>query len=237
MIDRIAPTRRPEGPPRGYQSWRDLLFVHWEVPEEKVRALVPAGLQLDPWEGKHLVGMVPFGMENVRPRWAPALPGIRTFLETNVRLYVHRDGVPGVFFLSLDAANAPAVLGARVGWSLPYFLASMKLEKAGDRIHYTSKRLLGPDATVDVTYRVGESVGSGQPGTLEHFLCERYVLFCERGGTLVSGNVHHVPYPLHAVTVEHLSQTITAAAGLPAAGPPFSVLYSPGVDVEVFSLA
>ena len=96
VIDRIAPTLRPLSPVVGYQNWRDLLFLHWPVPVEVLRPLVPAPLSIDTYDGVAYVGLVPFWMIGVRPNWAPTRSAFR-FLETNVRTYTHLDGRdPGV---------------------------------------------------------------------------------------------------------------------------------------------
>src|SRR4030095_12224930 len=84
-IDRIAPTRRPDRHPAGYQRWRYLSFIHWRVPESAVPSLVAAELAIDTFDGDAYVGIVPFTMKGVRPRFAPAVPGLSSFHETNVR--------------------------------------------------------------------------------------------------------------------------------------------------------
>src|SRR5215212_7393217 len=123
-MDRIAPTRRPEDRPAGFQRWRHLLFLHWEVPAAAVQALLPAELDVDTFEGRAYVGVVPFTMRDVSPWWSPSVPGISNFDELNVRTYVHYKGSePGVWFFSLDAASTLAVAAARAGWSLPYYRA------------------------------------------------------------------------------------------------------------------
>ncbi len=110
LIDRVAPTSRPPGKPAGYQTWFNLMFLHWEVSAYEIESMIPKELTVDTFEGKAWLGLVLFGMSGVRPWWFPAVPGISSFLETNVRTYVHRDGQePGVWFFSLDAASSLAV--------------------------------------------------------------------------------------------------------------------------------
>ena len=119
-IDRIAPTRLPSGPVVMYHRWVDLLFLHWPVPVEMLRPLIPAGLEIDTFEGVAYIGLVPFTMTKLRPWWGPPVPGLSNFHETNVRTYVHNKGRdPGVWFFSLDAAQSIAVKIARVFWDLP----------------------------------------------------------------------------------------------------------------------
>ncbi|AGP35709.1 hypothetical protein BE21_39055 [Sorangium cellulosum] len=240
-MDRLASTLRPPGRPAGFQRWRDLLFLHWETPASALRAVVPPALELDTFEGRAYVGVVAFTMRDVTPWWSPSVPGISNFHELNVRTYVHREGRdPGVWFFSLDAAKALAVLVARAGWHLPYHRASMALEPRGGEVHYRSERRWpGPvPARFEARYRVGAPIDGGvaAPGTFEHFLAERYLLFASSRGALQVGQVHHAPYPLHRAEVSHVEESVVAAAGLPAPQGAPHVLFSPGVDVDVYAL-
>jgi uncharacterized protein len=241
-MDRLAPGRRPAGSPAGYQKWRNLLFMHWEVPVARLRPLVPQALEIDTFEGRAYVGLVAFEMHDVRPsRFLPALPTAAHFEEVNVRTYVHlRDGDPGVWFLSLDAASALAVLGARAFFHLPYFHARMDTRRDGDgRTAYRSERHWeeGRSAALDVRYETGEEVGPVAEGTFEHFLAERYYLYAlTAGGSLLRGQVHHTPYPLRRARVLALDESLVGAAGIPRPEQRASELWSPGVDVEIFGL-
>jgi len=238
MVDRIAPTQRPQGPPQGFQRWQTLLFLHWEVPVSALRPLLPPELSIDTFEDHAYVGLVPFTMRGVRPlRILPAIPGTADFHETNVRTYVlHKGRDPGVWFFSLDAANRLAVFAARTFFHLPYHYADMELKQDGAALRYRSRRRTG-DARLELQYTIGQELPPSEPGTLQFFLAERYLLYARDGhGQLFRGQVHHRPYPLHAATVQKLDQTLLRAAGLPDDGQRTPPLFSPGVDVEVFSL-
>jgi hypothetical protein len=231
-LDRARPTRRPPGTPAGTQRWRELLFVHWSLPPAAIRSLVPPGLELDLWDGRAWIGLVPFKMEAIRSSWMPARAGL-DFLETNLRTYVHRDGEPGVWFFSLEASSWLAVRVARLGWSLPYFLAEMSSARDRDRIDYRSRRSDGVHASASWT--IGDELGPSTEGTLEHFLLERYLLFSQRRGRLRKGQVHHPPYPARRATLEAIDESLLRAAGIDREGrAPDAVHYSEGVDVEVF---
>lgn len=225
------------------QSWRDLLFLHWEVEPSAVQALLPPGLSVDTFQGRTFVGLVPFTMEGIQMFGLPKVPTATAFHEVNVRVYVHQEGrAPGVWFLSLDAASALAVLGARVMYALPYFWAEMHMHRVGDVIGYTSERHLfeGNDgknkARLRATWKPGRPLLPPEVGSLPFFLAERYFLYAERGGQLYRGAVHHAPYPLEETDLFGLEEDLIAAAGLSVSGQPISVLGSPGVDVEVFAL-
>jgi uncharacterized protein YqjF (DUF2071 family) len=246
--EREAQRERPSGRPAGFQRWRDLAFLHWSVDPAAVAALLPAELSVDTWEDRAWIGVVPFAMRDVSPWWSPSVPGISNFLELNVRTYVHREGrVPGVWFFSLDAAKAIAVLLARTGWDLPYHFARMtssagpasrQLEREGDEVTYASERLYpGPTpAKLALRYAIGEAIGEARSGTFEHFLAERYVLYAQGKQGLRLGRVHHSPYPLHRAEVRAVEESMVVAAGLPAPEGAPHILYSPGVDVDVFAL-
>jgi uncharacterized protein YqjF (DUF2071 family) len=234
-IDRIEPTRRPAGTPKGYQQWRSLLFLHWRVPPDALRALVPQQLELDLWNGVAYVGVVPFFMRGVRPRYVPQRLAFN-FLETNVRTYVHYRGRPGVYFFSLEASSRIAVWAARVGWGLPYHHARMSCVSRGDSVHYESRRVSN-EARHFVSYSIGEELGASAPGSIEHFLLERYLLFLVRRNQLIVGRVYHTPYPAQRATVHEVDDQLVAAAGLPQpSGLPELVHYASGVDVEIFPL-
>lgn len=236
-MDRVAPTRRPEGENAGLQKWRDLLFLHWPVPVEALRPLVPARLGLDLWEGQAWIGVVPFAMFEVAPRWLPHAMAF-DFLETNVRTYVHLDGEnPGVYFLSLEAASWLAVQAARAGWGLPYHHAAMTMEKNGAEVVYETVRRSAPNPRLMVRYTVGDYVGPSAPDTREHFFLERYLLYSEHHGQLQRGQVHHVPYPAHRAALHEVEDELIGALGLPQpTGAPTYVDFAPGVDVELFAL-
>ncbi len=239
LADRAAQAQRPRGRPAGFQRWRKLLFLHWEVDAAALAAVLPAQLTVDTFEGKALVGVVPFTMRDVSPWWSPSVPGISNFHELNVRTYVTCQGVPGVWFFSLDAANALAVAIARTGWSLPYHKARMELSEADGVVRYTSERRWPQPkpATLSARYRVtGTAARTAVLGTLEYFLVERYVLFARRHDQILRGRVHHEPYPLLDVEIEHIEHDMIEAAGLERLDDAYLAHYSEGVDVDVFAL-
>ncbi len=257
-MDRVAPTRRPEGRPVMRQEWHHLLFLHWAVPVDQLRALVPAAIDIDTFEGRAYVGLVPFTMTGVRPIWSPPVPFLSRFHETNVRTYVHYRGRnPGVWFFSLDAANAVAVQVARAFWSLPYFFARMRMEhgvggsvtgseSAGASDHdespgwidYRSERRWPQPtpAALHVRYAPRGAASPAVVGSLEHFLTERYILYTGEDRRLASAQVHHQPYPVQAAVVQSLSENVIASARIKRGDEAPICHYAHGVNVEVFPI-
>lgn len=225
--------------PAMFQEWRDLLFLHWEVPEAALRPHVPRSLAIDTFDGRAFLGLVPFAMHGVRPAGAPRVPGLSDFLECNVRTYVRGpDGAdPGVWFFSLDAASTPAVRIARALWKLPYHRADMRLTRDGDSVRYESVRR-SDQARCRVVYAPDPDSppAASPPGTLEHFLAERYVLYAGDERRLFRGRVRHTPYPLRRARFHDLDQTLTDAAGIRVDGPPILAHHAAGVVVDVLPL-
>src|SRR3954447_5110178 len=160
------------------QSWERLLFAHWEVDPALLQPVVPAGLELDTRDGAGWVGVTPFRVVGLRPRGVPPFRPFSTFLETNVRTYVSRDRRPGILFLSLDASSLAAVAAARAAYRLPYYLAEMSLaERAGGIDYAPRRRRPARRHALDVGYVARGDARPAAPGSLEHFLVERYCLY------------------------------------------------------------
>jgi uncharacterized protein len=233
-IDRLSVRARPQSSPIMHQQWGKLLFLHWPVPEGLLRPLVPEPLVIDTFDGVAWVGLTPFTMWGLRPAFAPPLPFVSESHELNVRTYVHLDGVPGVWFLSLDANNAAAVLGARLAFHLPYFKARMSLERRNRTIRFASRRTSrrAAPAEFEATWTVGDALSRPEPGSLEFFLIERYCLYSARAERLYRVRIFHRPWPLHAARLDSYRSTMIEAQGLPSpAGEP--LLHQQGEPLEV----
>lgn len=213
-----SPAFPPASPWIMYQTWSRLLFAHWPVDPAELRALIPASLPIDTFNGQAWVGVVPFYMSGVRFRYMPAIPTTREFCELNVRTYVvPTGGRPGVWFFSLDASSGLAVRGARQAFRLPYYNARMNLRRDGDRTYYQSQRVHrgAPDAAFRGRYGPVSPVFKAQPGTLEHWLTERYCLYtADRTGRIYRGDIVHTPWPLQQAEADITVNTMADAAGI-----------------------
>src|SRR5688572_317020 len=104
-VDRFSIRSPPDGMPLMRQHWGKLLFMHWPIDEIYLRSLIPSQLAIDSFDGSAWIGVVPFTMWGIRASFLPPIPGTSAFHELNVRTYVTLNGIPGVWFFSLDAAN------------------------------------------------------------------------------------------------------------------------------------
>ena len=205
----------PSGPWLMKQRWHDLLFAHWAMPAEALRALVPRQLELDLYDGSAWVAVAPFWMSGIRGRLAPPLPFFHKFCELNVRTYVRYKGVPGVYFFSLDAGSLPAVLGARATYKLPYFHAAMLVRSAGEEFEYSSSRLQMPrPANFHGRYRPVSPPRVREKGSVENFLTERYCLYTVDRGSVLRAYIHHAPWQLQDAVAELEINTMAQAAGI-----------------------
>ncbi|MCR9162829.1 MAG: YqjF family protein [Nannocystaceae bacterium] len=214
----------PERPWVMTMSWLDLLFAHWRVPAEQVASRLPAGLEVDTFEGDAWVGVVPFWMDNVTGRWLPNVPGLSRFPELNVRTYVTDGRKPGVWFFSLDADQRLAVWGARTFFDLPYVRADMHCTKGEDGwVRYESHRTddrMAPGA-FEGRYRGVGDVYRSQPGSLDAWLTERYCLYsADDAGRVGRGEIQHVPWPLQKAEAQIDVNTVADAHGFTFVGEP-----------------
>lgn len=238
-MDRLAVRARPEGMPIMHQNWGKLLFLHWPVPVSVLRPLIPKRLEIDTHDGGAWVSITPFTMWGIRPAMLPAIPGLSDSHELNVRTYVHAGGMPGVWFFSLDASNAIAVLAARLGFHLPYFRAEMHMEEAAESISFTSRRTdtVGPRAEFSASWTRGKALTMPTPESLEFFLVERYCLYAARAEKLYRARIFHEPWSLRGAVVDRLSSTMSDPHGIKLSESP-ALVHAQGkpLAVEVWPL-
>jgi uncharacterized protein YqjF (DUF2071 family) len=220
------------------QTWSDLLFLHWKVEEEKLRNLIPAPLELDTFEDSAYIAVVPFLMTGIRLRWLPPVPGTTRTLEMNVRTYVKYGTRRGVFFFSLDAENGFIVSTARSWYGLPYYKAEMSMRKA-TYTRYESRRVHpgAPACQFRTVYRSLREPRTSEPGSLEHFLTERYCLFTAGDGKPVRiGEIDHKPWPLRRAEAEIEANNMTEPLGIQVDNRPI-LHYASSIDVKLWAMA
>ena len=144
--------------PLMFQQWNSISFLHWSYPPSAIRPLVPSSLELDLHGGMAWISMTPFLLEGLRAPLLPALPWLSQSPETNVRTYVRGpDGRRGIWFMSLDIGRLPAVLAARLGYSLPYMWSRVEHRIEGQQVEYRGRRRFPPPLAA---YRIVVATGS-----------------------------------------------------------------------------
>jgi uncharacterized protein len=175
---------------------------------------VPRELEIEEYDGSAWLSIVFFRVRALRARGALPVPGISTFLQLNVRTYVRGpDGLPGVWFFSIDASSRLAALGVRRLYHVPAFHARMTLEGVGDWQDVECIRVGEPGRVFSARYRAAGEAFHPETGSLDSFLTERYRLFAADA----SAEMHHDRWLLSPAEAEIELASIAplALAGTP----------------------
>lgn len=234
-IDRETIRQRPAELPLMEHHWGKLLFMHWPIPAESLRQLIPPQLTIDTFDGEAWVGITPFTLWDVRLSFTPPVPYLSDFHELNVRTYVLYRGVPGVWFFSLNTNSSMTVLGARTFYFLPYFNSDIDLRQEGDIIHYRLRRTEAERrAAFDASWEIGKELPEAEPGTLEFFLTERYCLYSASGESIYRARINHRPWPLRQAALLSYDSDIAESDYLPRLKGKPLVHYAEALSVDVW---
>lgn len=203
-IDRIlADTKhRPFNFPKSnwiyYQEWNNALFLHWKVPLEILRELVPEQLHIDTFEGNAYVSLVAFTMEKIRPRYLPSLNFISEFDEINIRTYINNDNKKGVYFLNIEAGKTLSVFVAQQLSGLPYEKAD--LARTGTTYKSVNvKKNFFLDTEFEITEPLTEK------SELDRWLTERYCLYIDSNESFYRYDIHHKEWNVRNVELKKLN--------------------------------
>jgi uncharacterized protein len=218
-------------------GWRDILFASWPLPPRALTPLLPKGLAVDVHKGEAWVSLVAFENKAIRVRGAPRFLGM-DMPELNLRTYVRHEGVPGIYFFTMDADSWLSVMLARLGFQLPYHHAKMSMHEEAGGYRFRSQRNHPgvPDATFDAFYRPTGEKRSAQIGSLEEFLLERYRFYTVTPIGLARVEAEHAPWRFQEVDLEIREDSMFPAHGLPPPEGPPVAHYGAGVDVTVTTL-
>ena len=214
------------------QQWCDLAYIHWKYDPAVVQALLPDGIEVDTFDGSAWVGLIPFSMRNISFPGIPPVPYFGSFPEVNVRTYVKRNGVPGVWFFSLDVNRLIPAAIARATYFIPYCWGKATHRKANGRLFTSVTRRWPSKSSTKIELVLGEKID--EPSQLAHFLTARWGLFSQGfGGRLRYAPVDHEQWTLHSASVLQLDDKLVTAAGLPTPVGEPHVMFSPGVSVRI----
>jgi uncharacterized protein len=192
---RHRPWPAPAGSWLTAQTWKDVLFAHWPVDAGAVRQLVPEGLSVDEFGGSAWLGITPCEIGGLRLRGTWPVPGAPSFPKLGVRTYVTAERKPGIWFLSLDTTSRLAVeLGRRL-FRLRQHRARLRLQRRAGRIECDGARREGDRPHVfSGSYAPAGEMYEPEPGSLEHFLTERYCFYAADEEGLHRAELHHAPW-------------------------------------------
>jgi uncharacterized protein YqjF (DUF2071 family) len=214
------------------QQWCDLAYIHWRYDPQVVQSLLPEGIEVDTFDESAWVGLIPFSMRNISFPLVPPVPYFGSFPEVNVRTYVKCNGVPGVWFFSLDVNRLIPAFVARSTYFIPYCWGKVSHKKVGQHLRTTVKRRWPLSSSTQIELALGKEID--EPSALEHFLSARWGLFSKGWrGQLRYAPVDHEQWQLFESSIINLDDQLITAAGLPSPIGEAHVMFSPGVSVRI----
>ncbi|MCU4926038.1 DUF2071 domain-containing protein [Halobacteria archaeon AArc-dxtr1] len=193
-------------------TWRYGLFAHWPVEPAALAPHIPEPLDLETWDGRAWISVLPFALADAGLRGSPQLTRL-SFPEVNVRTYVSYRGDPAVFFCSIDLGQP--LLAGLVGRTtrLPVAAARMRVHPNGESVAFSSER---DGARFEATYQpTGESTVA-RPGSFAYWATARRRLYApEEAGGVLGAEIAHEPWPLQPATAEIRENTLFEANDLP----------------------
>jgi uncharacterized protein YqjF (DUF2071 family) len=234
-IDRLAMRGRPKGDPVMHQNWENTLFLHWPVAPSVLRPLIPSALDLDTFDDKAWLSITPFHIDDVHPPKFPAFPGLSSFHELNVRTYVTHQGIPGIWFFSLDASKLIPTVAARIFFMIPYFKATIRFLQTTENFAFSLSRSIPSKAEFKASWKVGTRLRDPDADSLAFFLVERYCAFAAEGNTIYQIRIYHHPWILDEAQVELRSSSMISSLGLPEPASEPLAHFSRSVEAEIWA--
>jgi len=210
------------------QRWHEISFFHWSCEPGVLQGRLPAGLELDRFEGKAWISLTPFLLTGLRAPLVPHALGF-DFPEMNLRTYVVGPQGPGIWFFSLDCASLFAVAGARTTYGLPYFAARMAMNIGTSENLYWSRRASGAKATI----RIAKESRIAEQSPLDVFLTARFRLYSTYRRRLITAEVAHTPWELNRVRIVEFEETVRRTMRVEFPSDQFLAHHSLGVDTKI----
>lgn len=226
--------------------WENLVILNYEVRPAALSPLVPAGTELDLWDGRALISVVGFLFRNTRVRGV-SIPGHRHFEEVNLRFYVRRRMSSGpdrravVFIRELVPRFAIATV-ARLLYNEPYLSVPMRhrvslLPDRGGDVEYVWRYAdveHGVRATVEGPSQILKAGSEGE------FITEHYWGYTrQRDGGTLEYEVEHPPWRIWTsprVAFHGPAERLYGPVfGKVLAGPPRSAFVAEGSEVSVYA--
>ncbi len=203
------------------QRWKHVLFMSYDLDPGCVQAALPEGLEVDLFEGRAWLSVVPFFMSHIRFPYTPPCGwiGLR---ELNLRTYVRYRNQPGIYFFTLDTDSFLGQWIARRFFHLPYRFRCLKGAVSGREYHFESENSLTLRATI------------GEPcavGSFDRWLVERYSLFTRGKDAYYRGDVLHTPWKLNQIKDAEVSDALSGEFGFTSKAP-WHMRYAAELDVR-----
>jgi len=240
----MAPVKSFHETPFLSAEWRDLALLNYEIDPAVLRPLVPAGTELDAWQGRTFVSVVGFLFLHMRVRGVP-VPFHGCFEEVNLRFYVRRRASEGwrhgVVFVKEIVPRRAVALAARLLYGENYARHPMEhtieREPAGDA-RSVSYRWAAQERENRLELLADTPANEMLPGSLEEFLSDVHWGYTARGGERTfEYRVDHPRWPVRGAARARLDCDVSALYGRafqePLRAPPASAFLAAGSEVAV----
>ena len=225
-------------------EWRDLVMLNYEVEPGVLAPFVPAGTELDLWQGRALVSVVGFRFLRTRVLGL-AIPGHCNFDEVNLRFYVRHAGAEGwrrgVVFVKEIVPRFAIAWVARTLYSENYVALPMRHE-IQERPEIAARRVAYDWRQAGRWCRAGVTAGAAPwipPADSEAtFITEHYWGYAkQRDGGTVEYRVEHPQWRVSAASESRFECEVAGLYGPQFAGalsgPPTSAFLAEGSPVTV----
>jgi len=186
-------------------------------------------LEIDTFDGAAWLSLVLFRLR-VRPRWLPFVPGLSSLTELNLRTYVHREGRPGIWFLSAHGDNRLAMWLARRLTPMPYQHAAFDYREVEGRFEFHAWQHGVANLEINLTFKPQGDATIWTAPTLNAWLLERYRLYAGGAGdTLVDAEVVHPSWDAQDVALQLTANNLAEPFGIRLPVQPDRAHFSRGV--------
>lgn len=220
--------------------WQDLVIITWPVPDKLLLSRLPAGLELDRWQGHACVSLVAFDFRDCRVKGV-AFPRLVNFPEVNLRFYVReaQGGRRGVVFIREFVPSRLISLVARVVYNEPYRAVPMRsrVDESAGRVQ-VEHVLDVPSAPLRITAEAGAETWQPPVDSIEHFFKEHsWGYGVDRRGRALVYEVEHPVWQVRRETTATINGDLGAVYGAEwsflNAQPPINTLLAVGSAVRV----
>jgi uncharacterized protein len=223
-------------------EWRNLVMLNYEVDPSVLAAFIPAGTELDRWNGKVFVSLVGFQFLKTRVRGF-SIPFHRNFDEVNLRFYVRRtegsETRRGVVFIREIVPRWAIAFVARNIYNERYVALPMRHRIESTDLNQEVEYAWQCDRKWNaIKLRTEGSPALPQENSEEQFITEHYWGYAQqRDGRTMEYRVAHPPWQVWRGSNAKFEGEMTELYGQELAavvcGTPSSAFLAEGSEVEV----
>jgi uncharacterized protein YqjF (DUF2071 family) len=173
-------------------EWKNLLMLNYAVDPALLKQYVPAGTELDQFDGKTYVSLIGFEFNKTRV-FGKAIPFHQSFEEVNLRFYVRRSKRRGVAFIGELVPKVAVTAIARFLYGERYSCVTMahRIDKSNGGTIAEFSWGSGSDGCIISAQTSGDS-NLPPEGSLSQFITEHYWGYAARqGGDTLEYQVEH----------------------------------------------